>query len=80
MANEKKVNPELEMVEIMIEKDSGDGDPNCLIGINGKNWLMPKGQIAKVPKYVADEYQRSREAKYAMDKTIDTLQGIKAKE
>ena len=71
------INPEAEIVEIFIDRDPSDQNPNIVIGINGKNWVMPRGEISKVPKFVADEYKRAREAQYSADKTISELRGIK---
>lgn len=51
------------MVDLFIERAEGKDDPNVFISINGKNWLLPKGQVSKVPQAVADEYKRSQEAK-----------------
>ena len=69
--------PALEMVEVFIERDPSDENPNLVIGINGKNWVMPRGETSRVPKYVADEYKRAREAQYKADKTVNEMRGIK---
>lgn len=69
--------PALEMVDVFIERDPSDENPNLVIGINGKNWVMPRGETSSVPRYVADEYKRSREAQYKADKTVNEMRGIK---
>ncbi|MDY3781370.1 MAG: hypothetical protein SOZ90_04230 [Candidatus Faecousia sp.] len=69
--------PEMEIVELFIDRDPSDQNPNLVIGINGKNWVMPRGETSHVPKFVADEYKRAREAQYNADKTINELRGIK---
>lgn len=69
--------PEMEIVELFIDRDPSDQNPNLVIGINGKNWVMPRGETSQVPKFVADEYKRAREAQYNADKTINELRGIK---
>ena len=71
------VDPALEMVDVFVERDPSDENPNLVIGINGKNWVMPRGETSRVPRYVADEYKRSREAQYKADKTVNELRGIK---
>lgn len=38
-------------------------DPNYHIGINGKNWLLPRGKTSMVPRYVADAYNQAEAAK-----------------
>ncbi len=69
--------PVLAIVELFVERDPSDKDPNVVIGINGKNWVMPRGEIAHVPKFVADEYRRAREAQYKADKAAAKMRGIK---
>ncbi len=69
--------PALEIVELFVERDTSDKDPNMVIGINGKNWVMPRGEIAHVPKFVADEYRRARDAQYMADKAAAKMRGIK---
>ena len=71
------VDPALEMLDVFIERDPSDENPNLVIGINGKNWVMPRGEISHVPRYVADEYKRAREAQYKADKTVNEMRGIK---
>ena len=67
----------LEMVDVFVERDPSDENPNLVIGINGKNWVMPRGESSRVPRYVADEYKRARQAQYKADKTINEMRGIK---
>ena len=71
------VDPALEMVDVFVERDPSDENPNLVIGINGKNWVMPRGESSCVPRYVADEYKRAREAQYKADKTVNEMRGIK---
>lgn len=68
--------PGEEMVDLFVERDSSDENPNLLIGINGKNYLMPRGKTSRVPKYVADEYERSRKAQYMADENCADMKGI----
>lgn len=53
MAKEKN------MVDVFVPRETGDTDPNLVIGINGKLWLLPKGKTSTVPDFVAYEYKRS---------------------
>lgn len=41
---------------------SGKRHSDLYIAVNGVNYLIPAGKKVKVPKFVADEYNRSREA------------------
>ena len=70
MANVKN-----ETVSLMIPRVPGDGDANVFVGINGKNYIIPKGKTVQVPKAVADEYHRAMHAHgYSVehiDKMID---------
>lgn len=79
---EDKTTPatEEEMVDLFVERDSSDENPNCFIGINGKNYLMPRGKVSRVPKSVALEYERSKKAQYKADETAASMKGIKAAE
>lgn len=74
---EATVDPALEMVDVFVERDPSDENPNLVIGINGKNWVMPRGESSRVPRYVADEYKRARAAQYKADKTVNEMRGIK---
>ena len=42
-----------EKVTVFVEKESGE-PPMLFVGINGKNWQIPRGKSVQVPKSVAD--------------------------
>lgn len=65
------------MVDLFVLPDHSDENPNCVIGINGKNWVMPRGETSRVPKFVADEYNRAMQAQIKMDRTVAARRGIK---
>ena len=44
-----------------------------MVGINGKNYVLPRGQESLVPPEVAEELARAKRAQLALDKTIDKL-------
>lgn len=71
-------NPQEELVGLFVDRDPSDQDPNKVIGINGKLYVMPKGEISRVPKFVKDEYDRAKRAQYKADKTVSEMKGIKA--
>ena len=41
------------LVEVRVPRGQSNEEPCVMIGINGKNWLLPKGKTSKVPAYVA---------------------------
>ena len=57
-------------VELYIPRDSTNKDPNMLIVINGKNYVLPKGKKSMVPKEVAAEYERAQRAQHKVDDAI----------
>lgn len=73
-----RVKPELELVDLFVDRDPSDENPNLVICVNGKNFVMPRGQVSKVPKYIKDEYDRAKRAQYKADQTVAEMKGIKA--
>ncbi len=69
--------PADELVDLFVDRDPSDENPNLLISVNGKNFLMPRGEVSRVPRYIKDEYERSKRAQYKADKTIADMKGIK---
>lgn len=72
------VNPAEELVDLFVDRDPSDDNPNLVIGFNGKNYVMPRGEVSRVPKYIKEEYERSKRAQYKADKTVAQMKGIKA--
>lgn len=73
--NEEKLseNPpsgSVELVEVFIPKGAAGDDPNHFIGVNGQNYLLPKGKTSKVPAFIADEYNRSVAAQEKLDEHV----------
>ena len=56
-----------DLVDSTLPRGYSADEPNQLISVNGKNWILPKGKTSKVPAYVKYEYDRSLRAKEAMD-------------
>ena len=71
--NNKATNPNVEMVDLYIERGAPNDDPNLYVGFNGVNYILPKGKTSKVPKYVYDEVMRSRKAQENLDKKVDEM-------
>lgn len=61
-------------VPVYIEKGNSSEEPNLLVSVNGKNYLLPKGKESLVPPEVAYEINRSRRAQQRVDKRIDEMQ------
>ena len=62
-----------ERVEIFVPKGYANDEPNLMIGVNGVNYLLPKGKYSKVPKEIAEEFYRSQKAQEALDKHVDEM-------
>ena len=77
-ATEETVTSDDGLVDLFVDRDPSDDNPNVVIGFNGKNYVMPRGEVSRVPKYIKDEYERSKRAQYKADKTVAELKGIKA--
>lgn len=72
MAETKKKDDQ-ERVDIFIPRAQGNDDPNLFVSVNGKNYLLPKGKTSAVPKFVADEIDRSFRAQQRLDENIDKM-------
>ena len=59
--------------EVFIEKGYVNDEPNQFASINGKNFLLPKGETSEVPEYLAAEIERSRRAQRRQDKNSEKL-------
>ena len=74
MATETKTESKKDnRVELFIPRGSANDEPNLVIGINGKNYVLPRGKKSLVPPEVAAEYERSVKAQEKLDETIDKL-------
>ena len=74
MANTKDNSRE----DVLIPRGAEREDPNLFVGINGLNYLLPKGRRSQVPPAVAAEITRAEHAREALDKTMDSLQRSRA--
>lgn len=54
-------------VDLFIPRGPSIEDPNVIISVNGKNYVLPKGKTSKVPDFVKYEYERAQRAKEALD-------------
>lgn len=63
-------------VELRIPRSSAEEEPNVFISINGKNYLIPKGQTVLVPPEVVAEYYRSEEARETFIDSVETRRQV----
>ena len=66
-----------ERVEIYIPKGGAKEDPNLFVGINGVNYLLPKGKKVMVPVQVAKLLEQCRKAQEIQDAHMDAMQNEK---
>ena len=60
-------------VEIFIPRQSDREDPNLFVGINGVNYLLPRGKKSMVPQSVAAEIERSGRAVELFYENVDGM-------
>jgi hypothetical protein len=60
-------------VEVFIPRGADREDPNFFVGINGVNYLLPRGKKSMVPAAVAEEIARSDKAADAFYASVDVL-------
>ena len=65
--------PVEEKVEIFVPKGYANDEPNLFIGVNGVNYLLPKGKASKVPKAVAEEFYRAQKAAETRDSNSEKM-------
>ena len=64
--------------DVLIPRGAEREDPNLFVGINGVNYLLPKGKSSSVPHAVAAEIRRAERAREALDETMGALQRTQA--
>ena len=60
-------------VEVFIPRGSDREDPNLFVGINGVNYLLPRGKKSMVPAAVAAEIERSMKAADTFYENMDVM-------
>ncbi len=58
-------------IEVFIPRGSDREDPNLFVGINGVNYLLPRGRKSMVPEAVAREIERSGRAVELFYESVD---------
>ena len=59
--------------EIFVPKGYANDEPNLVIGINGVNYVLPRGKKSTVPDFVAAEFHRSQRAQDKLDETMEQM-------
>lgn len=54
-----------EREDIFIPRGDAKGDPNLFVSVNNYSAILPRGQVSRVPHYVAEEIRRSFAAENA---------------
>lgn len=62
------------LVTIRVPRGRSNEEPCLMIGINGRNWLLPRGKTSEVPDYVAGEFNRHMDAVDAYSSKITEIQ------
>lgn len=60
-------------VKVMVPRGFANEEANLLVGINGKNYLLPRGKESLVPPAVAKEVKRALAAQEKLDAAMDRL-------
>ncbi len=58
-------------IEVLIPRGADREDPNLFVGINGVNYLLPRGKKSRVPQAVAAELNRSELAAERFYENVD---------
>ncbi len=60
-------------VSVFIPRGLSNEDPNLFVSVNGVNYLLPRGKESLVPRYVAEELERSARAKETCHRHMDRM-------
>ena len=60
-------------IEVFIPRGADREDPNLFVGINGVNYLLPRGKKSMVPAAVAAEIERSGRAVELFYENVDGM-------
>ena len=66
-------NTTTKLVDLFVPRGYANDEPNLVISVNGKNYVLPKGKTSKVPPAVKYEYDRSIRAMEKQDQTIEKM-------
>ena len=60
-------------VEVFVPRGAERADPNLFVGVNGVNYLLPRGKKSMVPEAVAAEIARSELASDHFFESMDSM-------
>ena len=63
------------MKTILVPRGRSLDEPMVYVAVNGKSFLIPKGQKCEVPDYIFEELQRASEADEHYEITVTDLKG-----
>lgn len=61
------------LMEIFIDRGAANEDPNMMVGVNGVNYILPRGKTSRVPVAVYDEIMRARRAQQLQENNASEL-------
>ena len=61
-------------IEVFIPRGGDRADPNLFVGINGVNYLLPRGKKSMVPPAVAGEIARGEKAAEQLYESMAVMQ------
>lgn len=65
-------------VTVTLPRAFANEEQTLMVGINGVNYLLPRGRETVVPPEVAAEVARAQQALLGLDRTVDRLLAAKA--
>lgn len=60
---------------IFVPKAGRGEDEVCLVGVNGKNYNVPRAKNVTVPYAVAAEFRRAQRAQAKYDQIVNNMKG-----
>lgn len=73
MATKKATVEKGERTKVTIPRAHYGEEENLFVGINGVNYIVPKGKSVDVPDFVADEIERAQAAEERMHQAREQM-------
>lgn len=68
-----KTNKDDGRVDVYVRRGEGNVEGGLLVSVNDRDFLLPEGKTSRVPIYVAQEIERSRQQAEFFDSQVDKL-------
>lgn len=68
-----KANKDDGRVDVYVRRGEGNVEGGLLVSVNDRDFLLPEGKTSRVPIYVAEEIERSRQQAEFFDSQVDKL-------